>query len=94
MITNSTSTAAMNLHDATQFQNNQKSKLADIKTNIKEVSSEVEQQGQLNKSVDQTIQVDGDKYTQKTNSDIRASLMRQLNSPFPLISTEVLLKTI
>jgi len=91
MITNNTS---MNIYDATEFQNNQKSRINDIKTNTKEVASDIQQREQLNKSVEQTIQVDSNKYAQKTDSDVRAALMRQLNSPFPLVSTEVLLKTI
>ena len=94
MITNNNSIANMQLYDATQFQNNQKTKINDIVNNTQEVASSVEQQEQLNKSVDQTLKSDSNKYAQKTDSDIRASLMRQLNSPFPLISTEVLLKTI
>jgi len=94
MVTNNTSISSMNIYDETQFKNNQNNKLHDIKSNTKEVASEIEQQEQLNKSVDQTIQADANKFAQKTTSDIRATLMRQLNSPFPLVSTEVLLKTI
>ncbi len=94
MVTNNTSISSMNIYDETQFKNNQNNKLHDIKNNTKEVASEIEQQEQLNKSVEQTIQADANKFAQKTTSDIRAALMRQLNSPFPLVSTEVLLKTI
>ena len=93
MVTNNSSIASMNIYDATEFQNNQKSRITNIETNTKEVATKVEQQEQLNKSVDQTIQSDSNKYAQKTDSDIRKALMRQLNSPFPLISTEIILKS-
>lgn len=94
MISNNTSISSMQLYDATEFQNNQKSRLQDIKSNTKEVASNIQQREELNKSVEQTIQADANKYAQKTDSDVRAALMRQLRSPFPLVSTEVLLKTI
>ncbi len=94
MVTNNTSVSSMQIYDATEFRNNQQSRLQDIKSNTKEVASDIKQQEQLNKSVEQTIKADANKYAQKTDSDIRAALMRQLKSPFPLVSTEVLLKTI
>ena len=94
MVTNNTSVSSMQIYDATEFRNNQQNRLQDIKSNTKEVASDIKQQEQLNKSVEQTIKADANKYAQKTDSDIRAALMRQLKSPFPLVSTEVLLKTI
>jgi hypothetical protein len=94
MVTNNSSISSMNIYDSTEFKNNQKSRLNDIKNNTKEVASDIQQREQVNASVEQTIQSDVNKYARKTDSDIRAALMRQLNSPFPLVSTEVLLKTI
>jgi hypothetical protein len=91
MITNVTSSIFK--YDETTFKSNQNNSLNDIKNNTKESISDVQQREQNNKTVDQTIKADENKFSQKTDSDIRKSLMRQLNSPFPLISTEIMLKS-
>ena len=86
-------TSSIQIHDNSSFQTH-KSKLTNIEKNVKEVSTDIEKREQLNQSVEQKIQSDEKKFEQKSDSDVRKALMRQLNSPFPLISTEVLLKTI
>lgn len=86
-----TSAVLAQMHSPVEFDTH-KSRIENVENNTKETEARIEAIEENNKQVAQKIDTETTKFSQETDSQVRKTLMEQLNSPFPMLSTEVRLK--
>lgn len=93
MVNNDTSVVLSQMHDSSVFDKH-KQRISSIETNTKEAESKIKAIEENNKMVSGKIKSEDNKFSAQADSQLRKTLISQLNSPFPMMSTEARLKAL